>query len=136
MQLDSKMKKFIALIAAPLLFLLVACGGTSAKINNLNADGFVSEIKNSGVVVLDVRTSGEFAAGHIENAINIDVEGMTFDSEIAKLDKNVEYALYCHSGRRSAIAAEKMTKAGFNKVANLEGGIISWQSAGYPLVNS
>lgn len=136
MQLDSKMKKFIALIAAPLLFLLAACGGTSAKINNLNADGFVSEIKNSGVVVLDVRTPGEFAAGHIENAINIDVEGMTFDSEIAKLDKNVEYALYCHSGRRSAIAAEKMTKAGFNKVANLEGGIISWQSAGYPLVNS
>ena len=136
MQLDSKMKKFIALIAAPLLFLLAACGGTSAKINNLNADGFVSEIKNSGVVVLDVRTPGEFAAGHIENAINIDVEGMAFDSEIAKLDKNVEYALYCHSGRRSAIAAEKMTKAGFNKVANLEGGIISWQSAGYPLVNS
>ena len=136
MQLDSKMKKFIALIAAPLLFLLAACGGTSAKINNLNADGFVSEIKNSGVVVLDVRTPGEFAAGHIENAINIDVEGMTFDSEIAKLDKNVEYAVYCHSGRRSAIAAEKMTKAGFNKVANLEGGIISWQSAGYPLVNS
>lgn len=130
------MKKFIALIAAPLLFLLAACGGTSAKINNLNADGFISEIKNSGVVVLDVRTPGEFAAGHIENAINIDVEGMTFDSEISKLDKNVEYALYCHSGRRSAIAAEKMTKAGFTKVANLEGGIISWQGAGYPLVNN
>lgn len=130
------MKKLLAFTIAPLLLLLTACSGSSAKINNLNADSFVSEIKNSAVVVLDVRTAGEFAAGHIENAINIDVEGMNFDSEIANLDKTKEYAVYCHSGRRSGIATEKMAKAGFTKLSNLEGGIISWQAAGYPLVNS
>lgn len=130
------MKKLLAFIVAPVLILLTACGGSSVKINNLDANGFVSEIKNPGVVVLDVRTAGEYAAGHIENAINIDVEGMTFDSDIAKLDKTKEYAVYCHSGRRSGIATEKMAKAGFTKLSNLDGGIIQWQAAGYPLVNS
>ena len=128
-------RKLAAVILAPVLLVLTACGGGStAKVNNLNADGFASDIKNAGVVVVDVRTAGEFAAGHIENAINIDVEASDFDSKIAKLDKNVEYAVYCHSGRRSGIATDKMVKAGFTKVTNLEGGIQSWQAAGYPLV--
>lgn len=131
-----KMKKALALTIAPMLLLLAACGGTSAKINNLGADGFASDIKNSGVVVVDVRTAGEYAAGHIENAINIDVESSDFDSKIANLDKTVEYAVYCHSGRRSGIAAEKMSKAGFEKITNLEGGIIAWQGANYPLVTN
>ena len=129
------MKK-LALFIAPLLVLLSACGGSSVKVNNLNADAFASDIKNPGVVVLDVRTAGEFAAGHIENAINIDVESGSFDAEIAKLDKTVEYAVYCHSGRRSAIAADKMTKSGFEKITNLEGGIIAWQAVNYPLVSN
>ena len=129
------MKK-IALLVTPLLVLLSACGSSSAKINNLDANGFASDIKNPGVVVLDVRTAGEFASGHIENAINIDVESGSFDSEIAKLDKTVEYAVYCHSGRRSAIAADKMAKAGFTKLTNLQDGVASWQAAGYPLVTA
>ena len=130
-------KKLIALAVAPLLLLLTACGGGStAKVTNLNADGFASEIKNAGVVVLDVRTAGEFAAGHIQNAINIDVEASDFDANIAKLDKTKEYDVYCHSGRRSGIATQKMVKAGFTKVFNLDGGITAWQSAGLPLVNA
>lgn len=124
----------IAFLVAPLILLLSACGSSDVKINNLNVNGFASEIKNPGVVVLDVRTAGEFASGHIENAINIDVESGSFDSEIAKLDKTVEYAVYCHSGRRSGIAADKLAGAGFEKISNLEGGIVAWQSAGNPLV--
>lgn len=119
-----------------MLLILAACGSSTAKINNLNADSFASEIKSAGVVVVDVRTPGEYATGHIEKAINIDVESSSFDAEIAKLDKTVEYAVYCHSGRRSAIAAEKMSKTGFEKITNLEGGIIAWQAVNYPLVNN
>jgi rhodanese-related sulfurtransferase len=127
-------KKLISLLVAPILLILSACGGTTTKVNNLDANGFASDIKNAGVVVLDVRTAGEFASGHIENAINIDVESSDFDSKIAKLDKNVEYAVYCHSGRRSGIATEKMAKTGFTKISNLDGGIQAWQAAGFPLV--
>ena len=130
------MKKAFAFVIAPLLLVLTACGGSNVKINNLNADGFASDIKNPGVVVVDVRTAGEYAAGHIKNSINIDVESNDFDSKIANLDKKVEYAVYCHSGRRSGIAAEKMAKAGFEKISNLEGGIIAWQNSNYPLVTN
>ena len=128
------MKKVLAIAIAPLMLILSACGGSSANINNLDADAFASDINNPGVVVLDVRSAGEFASGHIQNAINIDVEAANFDTKIAKLDKTVEYAVYCHSGRRSGIAADKMAKAGFEKITNLNGGIGAWQAAGYPLV--
>lgn len=130
------MRKFLIFLATPLLVLLAACGGSSANVANLTTDEFASNIQNPGVVVLDVRTPGEFATGHIQGAINIDVEGATFDSKIAQLDKSKEYAIYCRSGRRSAVAADKMASAGFNKLTNLESGIISWQGAGYPLVNN
>lgn len=114
-------------------FVLTSCGGSSAAID-LNPTDFQAKAQEAGVVLLDVRTAGEFAAGHIEGAINIDVEGMTFEGEIANLDKSTTYAIYCQSGRRSRIAVETMTEAGFTKLFNLDQGIGSWQSAGLPVV--
>ncbi len=72
--------------------------------------------------------------GHIQGAINIDVEGAQFDSEIATLDKTKTYAVYCQSGRRSAIADGKMKDTGFTKIFNLQNGVADWQSNGLPLV--
>ncbi len=119
---------------APLLLAISACSTSSKSIVNENAGTFAATIQNSGVVVLDVRTSGEFESGHIANSVNIDVEAGSFENEIANLDKNAQYAVYCHSGRRSGIAAELMEKNGFKEIHNLKDGIISWQAAGYPLV--
>ena len=101
---------------------------------DLNPAEFQAKSQEAGVVLLDVRTAGEFAAGHIDGAINIDVEGMTFEGEIANLDKTKTYAIYCQSGRRSRIAVESMTKAGFTTLFNLDQGIGSWQAAGLPVV--
>ena len=119
---------------APLLLAISACSTSSKSIVNEDAEAFAATIQNSGVVVLDVRTSGEFESGHIANSVNIDVEAGSFENEIANLDKNAQYAVYCHSGRRSGIAAELMEKNGFKEIHNLKDGIISWQAAGYPLV--
>lgn len=126
------MKKLIAVLFASTLT-LTSCGSSSAT--NLGASDFQAKTQETGVVVLDVRTAGEFAMGHIENAININVEGMTFNSDIAQLDKTKTYAVYCHSGRRSGIAVDAMAEAGFTSLFNLDGGIQVWQSAGLPLVN-
>ena len=132
----TNMKKLVAFLAVPLMVVLSACSGSNVKINQLNADGFASNIQNPATVILDVRTAGEYAAGHIAGAINIDVESANFDSKIANLDKDVEYSIYCHSGRRSMIAANKMAETGFTKLTNLQDGIISWQAAGFPLVTN
>ena len=126
------MKKLIAVIFASTLA-LTSCGGSAAAVD-LNPTEFQAKSKEAGVVLLDVRSAGEFYAGHIEGAINIDVEGMTFEGEIASLDKSKSYAIYCQSGRRSRIAVDTMNKAGFTKLFNLDQGIGSWQAAGLPVV--
>jgi rhodanese-related sulfurtransferase len=126
------MKKLIAVIFASTLA-LTSCGGSAAAVD-LNPTEFQAKAKEAGVVLLDVRTAGEFNAGHLEGAINIDVEGMTFEAELASLDKSKTYAVYCQSGRRSRIAIDTMNKAGFTKLFNLDEGIGSWQAAGLPVV--
>jgi len=125
------MKKLIAILSA--ILLLAGCS-SAAIATNLDATEFSQKINESGVITLDVRTPGEYMAGHIPGAINIDVEGMQFETEIAKLDKTQTYAVYCQSGRRSSIAVETMNQAGFNNLFNLANGIQEWQAQNLPLV--
>ena len=125
------MKKIIATLFAATL-VLTSCGSSAST--NLGPAEFKAKTAETGVITLDVRSLDEFNAGHIQGAINIDVEGMTFDSDISKLDQSATYAVYCHSGRRSGIAVGKMADAGFTSLFNLDGGIQVWQSAGLPLV--
>jgi rhodanese-related sulfurtransferase len=86
------------------LGLAVACAATWAK-----------------DVVIDVRTPKEFAAGHIEGAINI--EHGNIAQEIAKsgATKDDKVILYCQSGRRSGIALETLKNLGFSKAENAGG---------------
>ena len=128
------MKKTIAAVLAT-VFLLTSCS-SSTTATNLDAAGFADEITKTDVITLDVRTPGEFSEGHIEGAINIDVEGASFDSEIANLDKTKSYAVYCRSGCRSIIAVDKMSATGFEKLSNLENGINDWLANSLPLVTS
>jgi rhodanese-related sulfurtransferase len=82
-------------------------------------------------VVIDVRTPSEYAAGHIAGAQNIDVEAADFGSKIASLDKKASYLVYCHSGRRSAIAADQMAAAGFTNIVD-GGAMADLVAAGAP----
>ena len=129
------MKKLIAILSISALF-LTGCGSSGASVTNQGAADFAKTITDSSVVVLDVRTPGEFMVGHIANAINIDVEGMQFNADVSKLDKTKTYAVYCHSGRRSGIATSEMSKLGFYKLFNLDGGIGAWSAAGQQLVTN
>lgn len=127
------MKKVIALIAAALL--LAGCSSSSSA-NNLSVDEFSAKAAEPGVVTLDVRTPGEFAEGHIEGARLIDFQSGNFENEIAALDKNATYAVYCRSGNRSGQAVKVMQEAGFSNVFNMNGGVIDWSNAGLPLVGN
>jgi len=102
---------------------LTSCSrGGSSAITNVDAQTFIKEIQSENVQIIDVRTYGEYASGHLQGALNIDVESGAFDSGIANLDKNATYALYCRSGRRSTLAAERMAEAGFTKIINFNNG--------------
>jgi rhodanese-related sulfurtransferase len=85
------------------------------------------------LTVIDVRTPDEYANGHVDGAINIDVQGGGFSAAIAALDPAQPYIVYCQSGRRSAIAAATMVAAGFTQVHDM-GGLQAWIDAGLPIV--
>ncbi|MEZ5192668.1 MAG: rhodanese-like domain-containing protein [Nocardioides sp.] len=77
-----------------------------------------------------MRTPAEFAQGHLEGAVNIDIEGPDFQSQVAQLDPTAPYAVYCRSGNRSGAAVSFMTANGFSEVYHLTGGIGAWEQAG------
>jgi rhodanese-related sulfurtransferase len=127
------MKKVMALIASALL--LAGCSSSSSAID-LSVTEFSAKVAEAGVITLDVRTPGEFAEGFIEGARLIDFQSGNFENEIAALDKNATYAVYCRSGNRSGQAVKVMQDAGFTNVFNMNGGVIDWANAGLPLVNN
>lgn len=113
------------------LLLLAGCSGsTSASAQPLAPREFATAVQKPGTVVLDVRTPAEYAAGHLPGAVNIDVQAADFASRIQALDKKAAYAVYCHSGRRSAAASAQMSDAGFSQVVDLDGGLQAWQQSG------
>ena len=114
-----KIKEICLLIV--LSISLTACG-RDAGVENVGANDFIKKIKEPGVIVVDVRSEEEFRAGHLQGAINIDVNSPAFEKIIAELDKTSTYAIYCRSGNRSTIASKKMLNAGFTNLINFNKG--------------
>jgi rhodanese-related sulfurtransferase len=90
-------------------------------------------IADKKVVVLDVRTAAEFAAGHLKGATNLDFYDKDFEAKLAKLDKTQPYLVNCAVGGRSARACNAMSKLDFKSVFDLKGGIAAWEKAGKPV---
>ena len=124
------MKKILTNLLA-LLGLATACGQQGYE--NMDVNAFAERIKSPDVVLLDVRTAGEFGEGHITNALNIDVKEEGFvEKAKSTLPTDKTIAVYCRSGKRSATAAAMLAKESF-KVVNLLGGIMAWKDAGMPV---
>lgn len=124
-----------------LTLLLVVLAGCSSATDTAALDTVSPEAAQTvideapeGLVVLDVRTPEEFAAGHVENAVNIDFYAADFRDQLAGLDKDVPYVLYCNSGNRSGQALDMMADLGFVEVTEVDGGIQAWAADGLPLV--
>jgi phage shock protein E len=78
----------------------------------------------AGARLLDVRSSGEFAGGHLPGAVNIPVQELERRlAEAGPVDGEV--VVYCRSGHRSSRAAELLRQHGFTKVHNL-GPMTAW----------
>ena len=80
--------------------------------------------EGEGIVLLDVRTQEEFDAGHIPGAVCLPHDTITEDHPLP-YDKEAEILVYCRSGRRSALAAERLASMGYENVADF-GGILDW----------
>ncbi len=122
------MKKVLVLI---ILFVTVVLSSCSNGQGRLAPKDFAEKIKTtSDAVVIDVRTPGEFSEGHIENAINIDWNEESAESQLKALDPSKSYFIYCLGGGRSASAAHFLRENGFSNVYELSGGMMKWRSEG------
>ena len=121
-------------IIVVMLSTLFASCSSHQGIESVTADEFENALYDGHVQLLDVRSADEYSQGHIANAENIDVQQPDFiDKAKAKLDNTNPVYVYCRSGKRSMLAAQKLVKAGF-KVVNLRDGIVGWENAGKPVL--
>lgn len=121
------------MIAASALLPVTGCSQSSEHATNLTAAQANDMIKaDSTLVLLDVRTPGEFAGstGHLPGAMLIPVQEL--EQRMAELEplKDRPILVYCRSGSRSSRAIGMLANKGYN-LYMLDGGITDWLSAGY-----
>lgn len=127
--------KYFNKLGALLLFLgTLSCQAQDKGYESLTVEDFCQTIADTTVVRLDVRTAAEFAEGHIERAVNIDVLSPHFlQDALAKLPQHKLIAINCRSGKRSKKAADILIRNGF-KVVELDKGFLGWVAEGKKVV--
>ena len=122
------MKKVLSFLLLPML-LLTGCTSPAPQTNTYRqitaqeaADMMARE---TGYIILDVRSEQEYAAGHIPDAILIPNETIGSDAIPELPDKNQLILVYCRSGNRSKQAAEKLVRQGYTNIVEF-GGVGSW----------
>jgi rhodanese-related sulfurtransferase len=115
---------------------LVGCSSSDSAVGSIGASELVQVVEQNDAVVVDVRTPQEYAAGHIDGAVNIDISDPTFDQQVEALPADATYVVYCRSGNRSAQAAAAMAEAGLTDVYDVRTGLAAIAEAGVPLVTS
>jgi thioredoxin len=128
------MKK-IALLTSFVVFMF-SCSSKEG-LQNLEAIAFQKAINSEArKQILDVRSAEEFQNGHIEGAVNADINSPSFQQTASTLEKEKTVFVYCLSGARSASAAGQLKDMGFTKIVNLTGGMLAWQSANLPVATN
>lgn len=117
------MKKVLVLLS---VLILVGCSNMDSLYKTISGKEARELIKNTEVIVIDVRTKEEYESGHITNSINIPLNTIT-KSEIEMVASSIESSVvvYCRSGKRSKQAAQILINLGYTNVYDL-GSIDNW----------
>jgi len=113
------------------IFFLLSSAVGLAQVTDISQVELMQRIKtNQAGLILDVRSTGEYAEGHIPGAINIPHDQL--GSRLAEIGsyKDKDIVLYCRSGRRAGVAADTLRAAGFGKLLHLDGDMNGWLSNG------
>jgi phage shock protein E len=120
-----------------IMFALLLLGVSLANISLAQANYTtvtVQDLANTqeaSYFILDVRQPDEFAAGHVANAVLIPLGEL--QTRVSEVPNDMPVYVICRSGNRSRQASEILVASGFKDVRNVEGGVLAWAEAGYPL---
>ena len=126
------MKKLALALCAVFATLPVLADAPAAPLEPVAPSALEQRLGEADLVVLDVRTPEEFAAGHVPGAVNVPYDQV--EARLAELAgaKDKDVVLYCRSGRRVQVAAGVLAQAGFTRLSHLEGDFPAWSGAGLP----
>jgi rhodanese-related sulfurtransferase len=119
----------IALAIPALVLMMRARASADSAVSAVQAEELIKEKKN--LQLIDVRTAGEYAEGHLAKAKLIPLQEL--EQRLAEIDKSKPVLLYCRSGHRSGNALKILQGKGFTDAKHIEGGIGAWQAAGLPV---
>lgn len=129
------MNRFATLLASALLCAAMPAFAEDSSATPITQAELLERLeqKDPALVVLDVRTADEFAAGHVPGARNVSHDLLA--SRIGELAgaRDKQIVLYCRSGRRTLLAEDVLRKAGFKNIAHLEGDYLAWEAEKRPV---
>ena len=88
------------------------------RTGQISENGAADHLQN-GALIIDVRNPGEFAAGHLERAINMPLPQIDSMIGARVTDKNQVLLLHCQSGSRSGMARKRLIALGYTQAYNL-----------------
>ena len=125
------------------LLILSACGGaaaTPAPVADVDVSSLPLTIDvqttasiqdRDDVILIDVREQSEYDAGHIPGITLVPMSEI--QNRLDEIPTDKEVVVTCRSGNRSSQVTDFLRKNGFDNVHNMQGGIIAWEQAGYPV---
>lgn len=123
------------LTAAFLMLAQPQIGEVRDGVVHVNAEEAAELIRqNPGIKVLDVRTRPEFLTGHIAGAVQINYFRIDFREQLAEQTFPNGVLIHCQSGGRSTRALRLLKAQGVETIYHLDGGMVAWQNAEYPVV--
>jgi rhodanese-related sulfurtransferase len=107
-----------------------------STVERVTVGELASRNQQGPVDLIDVRTPAEFREVHATIARNVPLESLNAEAVMQDRNGSSDEPLYviCRSGNRSKTACEKLVKAGYSNIVNVEGGTSAWEQAGLPLV--
>ncbi|MDO9404939.1 MAG: rhodanese-like domain-containing protein [Polaromonas sp.] len=129
--IDNWMLIAIALSSGGMLVWPMIASGMNA--GALTASGAVQLINREKAVVVDVRETDEFAAGHLGGAKNIPLNELESRLPLVVKNKALPLILVCATGARAGRAVATAKKLGYEQAQVLGGGLKSWKEANLPV---
>lgn len=118
---------FRALLAALLLLTGLACQAETSAVGAITPAELAQRLKAPNPpIVLDVRTREEYAAGHIDNAVNIPYDELERRLGEIPGSKSSEIVVYCRSGKRAGVAEKILIEKGYTNIKDLAGHWQEW----------
>lgn len=119
------MKKLTALILSALLLTGCSAGASASYTQISQQEAMAIMEEETGYVILDVRTAGEYEDGHIPGAVNLPVDEVDAKAADLLTSKEQLILVYCRSGNRSKRASQILADQGYTNVKEF-GGINTW----------